>query len=190
MFESFEDFKNYSFIIVVLFSIITIAISGLFFGVTYFILDSTQTAFQSTNCVIENNTLVDSCQELFELGLYPFLALKDVLIWLSFFFIFALAIGLLVLGYQSGRSPVLMGFSVVIVIVMTYISIHISNIYRTLLDNEVFRSMMVDFTVYNKIMLNFPLFVFIITLMAALLSVVNFQRTKVNNPASPVDLDY
>lgn len=188
MFESFENYKDRGIVMVILLSVISIAISGLWFGFIYFTMDAVQTAFESTDCVIANNTLVGSCQELFSLSLYPFLALKDVLIWVSFFFIFALVIGMLVLGYRSGQSPVLMGYLLVIVIAMTYLSIHISNIYRTLLDNAIFRSMMVDFTVYNKIMLNFPWFVFIITLLATMLGIVNYQKSSVNRETD--DLNY
>lgn len=188
MFDSFEDYRDKGLVLVVLFSVIAIAVSGIFFGITYFALDSVQTAFESTDCVIANNTLVDSCQDLFVLGLYPFLNLKEVLVWASFFFIFALVIGMLVLGYRAGQSPVLMGYLVVIVISMTYLSIEISNIYRELLANDAFRSIMVDFTVYNKIMLGFPWFVFIITLMAFFLGIVNYQRSAINKETD--DLNY
>jgi hypothetical protein len=151
-------------------------------------MDSVQTAFETTDCVIENNVLVSSCQELFALGLYPFLALKDILVWVSFFFIFALVLGMLVLGYKSGKSPVLMGYLLVIVIVMTYLSIHISNIYRELLANEVFRGLVVNFTVYNRIMMYFPWFIFIITLLATMLGIVNYQKSSVNSKTD--DLNY
>jgi len=188
MFESFEEYRDQGIVMVILLSVISIAVSGLWFGFLYFTLDSVNDAFLSVDCVIENNTLVSSCQELFSLALYPFLALKDVFVWVSFFFIFALVIGMLVLGYRSGKSPVLMGYLVVIVMAMTYLAIHISNIYRELLVNDVFRSMMVEFGVYNQIMMNFPWFVFIVTLMAALLGIVNYQKSAVNKETD--DLDY
>lgn len=188
MFESFEEYKDRGIVMVILLSVISIAVSGLWFGFLYFTLDSVHDAFLSTDCVIENNTLVESCQELFALALYPFLALKDVLIWVSFFFIFALVIGMLVLGYRSGKSPVLMGYLVIIVIAMTYLSLHIANIYRDLLANEVFRGMMVEFTVYNQLMLHFPWFVFIITLLSLFLSIVNYQKSSVNKETD--DLNY
>lgn len=188
MFESFDEYKKYGVVVAIFLSVISIAISGLWFGFIYFTLDSVHTAFLSTDCVIENNTLVGSCQELFQLGLYPFLELKDLFIWISFFFIFSLVIGMFILGYQSGKSPVLMGYLILVTIIMTYLSIHISNIYRTLLENEVFRSMMVEFVVYNKIMLNFPWFVFIITLFSLMLSIINFQKSAVNKSSD--DLNY
>lgn len=190
MFESFEDYKDKGIVMAVGLSVIAIAVSGIFFAILYFALDSTNTALQASDCVIENNTLVSSCQDLFQLSIYPFLALKDVLVWVSFLFIFALVLGVLVLGYRSGQSPVLMGYLVAIIIAMTYISIHIANIYRDLLSNPVFLSMMTGFVAYNRIMLNFPWFVFIITLMATLLGVVNYQKTKVNKFSDREDLNY
>lgn len=190
MFESFEEYMDRGIIMVILLSIISIAISGMWFGFIYFVLDNVHTAFLTTDCVIQNNTLVSSCQDLFALSLYPFLELKEVLVWVSFFFIFALVLGMIVLGYRSGQSPVLMGYLIVIVIVMTYLGIEISNIYRELLMNDVFRSMMVEFTVYNRIMLNFPWFVFIVTLVATLLGIVNYQKSGVNKGIANDDLNY
>jgi hypothetical protein len=143
-------------------------------------MDITQTNFESVDCVIENNTLVTSCQDLWDMALYPFLNLKEVLIWFSYFFIFGLVISLLILGYHSGKSPVLMGLMVAFIGGITYLGIELSNIYRTMLENDIFRVMMTEFTVYNKIMLNFPWFCFFVGVFSILLSIVNFQKTLVN----------
>jgi hypothetical protein len=95
---------------------------------------------------------------------------------------------MLVLGYQSGKSPVLMGYLIGVVVIMSYLSIHISNIYRELISNDVFRSLVVNFPVYNRIMMYFPWFVFIITLMSVLLGIINYQKTSVNSMET--DLNY
>ena len=182
-----DELTQYGSMTAILLSIIVIFVSGLFFGFVHFTLDSTETAFQSTDCVIQNNSLVSSCQDLFDLALYPFLGLRDVLIWFSFLFIFALVIAMLVLGYKSGKSPVLMGVLVLFVMTLTYLGIEISNVYRGLLENEVFRTVMTDFTVYSQIMLNFPWFIFIVSLSAAMLSIVNWQRTRVNTASGELD---
>jgi hypothetical protein len=188
MLDGLEDIKQYGSVGVILISIFAILISGIFFGATYYLFDSIETAFENTDCVIENNVFVETCQDLWDLSIYPFLALRELLIWFSFFFIFSLVISILVLGYQSGNSPVLMGALVVIVSVISYISIEVSNVYRTLLENDLFRSMMVDFTVYNKIMLYFPWFMFIVSLFAVMMGIVNWQKTRINTPTG--DLDY
>lgn len=187
MFDIIDDIKQYGSITLIIVSLFAILVSGLFFGITYYVMDTTNDAFQTTDCVIENNVYVDSCQDLWELSVYPFLALKELLIWFSFFFIFALAFGILVIGYQSGKSPVLLGVLVTFVMVITYVGIELSNIYRTMLENDVFRAMMLDFTVYNKIILNFPWFTFFIGLLAVTLSVVNFQKTIVNEDKEILD---
>lgn len=188
MLDGLDDIKKYGTIGVILISIFAILISGIFFGATYYVLDNVETAFEDTDCVIDNNVFVEDCQDLWALSIYPFLALRELLVWFSFFFIFSLVISILVLGYQSGNSPVLMGALVVIVSVISYIAIEVSNIYRTLIENDLFRSMMVEFTVYNKIMLYFPWFMFIVSLFAVMMGVVNWQKTRVNTPTG--DLDY
>ncbi len=182
-----SDFKQYGSFVVVIVALIFIVTSGLFFGLLHYTLEVTETAFQSTDCVIENNTLVGSCQDLWELSLYPFLALRSVLVWISILSIFGMALGILLIGYQSGKSPILLGILVLFLIGLTYMAIEVSNIYRTLLENDVFRSMMVDFVVYNKVMLGFPWFVFVLALFSFMLSIANYQRTRVNAPSEELD---
>ena len=187
MFDAFDDIATKGSLTVVILSILAIFLSGIFFGATYYVMDTVEDAFRASDCTIENNVYVDSCQELWELSLYPFLALKELLVWASFFFLFALTLGMLVLGYKAGKSPVLLGLLIMFVIVMTYGAIEISNIYRTMLETDIFRTMMVNFTVYNKVMMNFPWYIFIVSLMSVMLSLVNFQRTRTNNPQEELD---
>lgn len=185
----FEDLSKHGSLYIIFISIIMIAVSGVFLGIVYFTMDATATALETTDCVIENNTLVDSCQELFEMSIYPFLALRHLLVWFSFFFIFATVLGLLMLGYQSGRSPALLGVFTGFVILITYASIEIANMYITLLQSEIFRTMMLEFTVYNKIMVKFPWFVFVISLFSVMIGIVNWQKTRVNVPVQS-ELDF
>lgn len=180
MFDTLDNIKQYGSIGIIIISILMIFVSGIFFGITYYLMDVTETALESTDCVIENNVYVDNCQELWALSVYPFLALRNILIWFSYFFIFALALGMLIAGYQSGKSPVLLGLLIVFVIVLTYLGIEISNVYRTMLEVDVFNSMMIPFVVYNKIMLYFPWFVFFTGILSVMLSIVNFQKTYIN----------
>ena len=182
-----NDIVSKGGIFLLLISFAFIAVSGLFFAGTYFIMDNVNTAFLTADCDIANNSIVSNCQELWELSLYPFLALKNILIWTSFISIFALIVGLLVFGYQSGTRPTLLGCLVVVEILFTYGAIHIANIYRTLIENDIVRGMLSDFTVYNKIMLNFPWFVFIVSLFSLALGVVNWQRTNINTSANTLD---
>jgi len=187
MLEVLNNLENKGIFIGIIISIFVIFVSGLFFGFLYFTLDTTHTALLSSDCVINDNVLVSSCQELFSLALYPFLALKSILIWASFFFIFGLTLALLVLGYRSGTSAVLMGVLISFIGGITYLGILLSNVYRTLLEQDIFRLMMTDFTIYNKIMINFPWFTFFIGLFAVALGIVNFQKTSINTPTGELN---
>jgi len=180
MLESLEDSKRFGSMVFIAVALIFMCLSGVFFGVVYYGMDQTNTALQSANCTIDNNSLVSNCQELFSYSFYPVLALRSLLVWFSYFFIFGLVISMLVIGYKSGSSPVLMGVNVIFTILFTYGAIEISNVYRVMLDNDLFRSMMLEFVVYNKIMVYFPWFTFMICLAALGLGIVNFQKAVVN----------
>jgi len=182
MIEALENFENKGVYVAIFISIFFIFISGLFFGLVYFVMDTTNTSLLVNDCVIDNNTLVSSCQDLFSLGVYPFLALRSILIWASFFFIFGLVIAMLVLGYRSGSSAVTLGIMVTFVGGLTYLGVLLSNVYRDLIGQAVFRSMMTPFTVYNNIMINFPWFVFFVGLFSVILGIVNFQKSSINTP--------
>ncbi len=183
------DLRQYGSIGAIIFSMFAIFVSGLFFGVTYYIMDITESSFQTLDCQISDNVYFDTCQEMFDLSIYPFLALREILVWVSYFFIFALVIGLLVLGYQSGRSPALIGVLVVAIVIVTYLAIEVSNIYRIMLENATFVAIMQPFNVYNSIMLYFPWFMFFVSAFSLLISIVNYQRSPVNQVTSG-DLDY
>lgn len=184
------DLKRYGSLTVIILSLFAIFISGMFFGIAYFVMDVTETSFRANTFEIKNNVFFNNSEQMWELSVYPFLALRELLVWFSFFFIFSLVIGLLVLGYQSGKSPVLLGLLLVFVIFLTYAGIEISNVYRSMLEVEQFRDMMLPFTVYNKIMLNFPWFSFFVGLLSVMLSVVNYQRTNVNSISTREELNY
>lgn len=167
--------------------IILIAISGLVFAGIYFFMDTIQDGLLSADCEISGNVFFTNCQEMWTMIVYPFLNLKVVLVYLSFFSIFILTIGMLLIGYQSGTKPSMLGVLVLIEILIVYGAIPISNIYRTLLDNEIIRNAMIPFKVYNTLMLYFPWFVFIISLFALILGVVNWQRSPVNRVSDELD---
>jgi len=176
-----------SSIMLVVTGIILIAVSGLLFSGMYFFMDTVQNGLLSTDCTIQGNAFFDDCQEMFALAVYPFLNLKTVLVYLSFFSIFILTIGMLLIGYQSGTKHSLMGVLILIEIVIVYGAIEIANIYRTLLDNSVIQSAMIPFGVYNTVMLYFPWFVFIISLFSIALGIVNWQQSPVNRVNEELD---
>jgi len=176
-----------SSMVLVITGIIMIALSGLFFAGMYFFMDTIQTSLLTTNCEITGNALFSDCQGMWSLVVYPFLNLKYILIYLSFFSIFILAIGMLLMGYKSGSNPAFLGIFVLVELLITYGSIHVANIYRLLLNNELIRNAMIPFNVYNTIMLYFPWFVFIISLFALVLGIVNWQKTPVNKASEELN---
>ena len=179
-----SDYINFSSkkntITLVVTALILIAISGMFFAFMYFMMDQVYIGLSASDCVIENNAFFGSCQDMWTMIVYPVLALKEAFIWISFVFIFILVIGMLMLGYKSGTNPAMLGLLVVVEGIITYGSLYVANIYRLLLDNEVIRSALIPFSVYNKIMINFPWFVFIVSLFSLALGIINWQKSPVN----------
>lgn len=188
MLDSLDEIGKYGSISALILSFFAIFMSGIFFAISKYVLDIVQTAFLNTNCIIENNVFVSSCQDLWALSIYPALALKGMFVWMNIFFIFAMVIGMLILGYKSGKNPILLGLLVVFITAFTYLGIEMSNIYITLLENPNFYSMMADFTLYNTLMLKFPWFIFITSLASLMMALANFQRVR--NNSSSEELDY
>lgn len=190
VFSSLDDMRKTGGLTLIILSLLSIFVSGLFFGIFYFAMDVTETSLRANNFPIHNNVFFSDSDGMWELSVYPFLALRELFIWGSFFFIFALTLGLLVVGYQSGKSPVFLGMFIVFVIVVTYFGVEFSNVYRSMLEVELFREMMLPFAVYNRVMLNFPWFSFLVGLLSTMLGIVNYQRTGVNQIPTSDELNY
>ncbi|GAF73691.1 unnamed protein product, partial [marine sediment metagenome] len=82
--------------------------------------------------------------------------------------------------YRAGTTAVLLGVHVTFVGGVVYAAILFSNAYHVFLANNTFREFMVPFTVYNKIMINFPWFMFFVSLFSVILGIVNFQKSSIN----------
>lgn len=188
MFDMLDNLSEKGSMMVVFISIFAIFISGIFFGATYLIMDNAQVGINAADCVIEGNAYVSSCQDLWDMSFNKLLDLKSILVWVSYFFIFALVLGMMMLGYSSGKNPAMLGIILVVTLAATYFGIELGNVYRTMLDNPAFFDMMLPFQIYNKIMLNFPYFTAFVGLFSLMLGIVNFQKARVNSSTS--DLDY
>lgn len=191
MFETFENAgAKFNGVVLLAVSILFMILAGGFFGGTYYVVEKLDDGLRTVDCTIDGNVYVSSCQELFTMTLYPVLAIRSVLVWLSYLMIFLMVVGLLIVGYQNGKSPVMIGLMIVFLVFLVYGSIELANGYRVLLENDIFRDMMTPFTVYNRIMLNLPWFTFIVSLLSTGLSIVNFQRNIVNTKVTSEELDY
>lgn len=182
--------KDKSPVVLIALSIIAIFLSGLFFAFSYFVIGTVQEKLEAVQCDLPEITGYTTCQEWFQDTIYNLLNLKGILIIFSYIFTFVLVLGMLVIGYQVGGKPILMGIYYVVIMILTYGAILLSNVYRTFLDNSIVYEIMQPFTIYNKIMLNFPFFVGFIGLISIGLSIVNYQRVKVNEPNPTTVLDY
>ena len=52
-----------------------ILLSGIFMGLSYYILSALEAAFNAVDCLIPNNIYFSTCQEWFMLSIYPVLVL-------------------------------------------------------------------------------------------------------------------
>jgi len=180
-----NEIKNSAIVIII--SLALIIVSGLGMGFIYYVMDVTETNFVSVECTISDNVFVDDCQELFDIAIYPFLALRHVIVILHLVFVLMLTAGMLLLGYKSGKAPWTMGLNILLSLGLTYLALPISNMFQTLLANQIIYTMMLEFTFYNKVMLNFPWFVFFVSIVSAILSIVNYQRSSVNTPTGTLN---
>ena len=157
--------------------IFLIFISGVIFAISYFVMDNVHTAFLSVDCLIPNNVFVSTCQEWFNLALYPILELKSILIYANYFAIFGFVFALFYMGFRTKKHPALFIVHVISSIIIGYLSIEIGNIYRTILSNDIMYSMLTPFAIYNKIMLYFPQFTFFIIFISGVIGFVGVFKS-------------
>ena len=113
-----------------IFGLLMICVSGLVFGISYYVMDIAQDAFEGANCTLTNNAFFASCQDVWTMFIYPVLGLKTVLVYMSIFFMFILIMGMLLSGYNSGSKPYMLGFLLLVYIGITYASLWVSNFYN------------------------------------------------------------
>lgn len=155
-----------------------IFMSGIMMAISFWIMNTVKVAFEKVHCLIPDNLYFETCQEWFMLSIYPFLDLSRILIWFSYFYIFGVVFGLFYLGWRARKHPSLLAVHLIFSVVVTYLSIEIANVYRTLLENEFMYEILAPFVIYNKIMLNFPTFMFIVVFASGLLGFFGFWKDK------------
>lgn len=151
--------------------------SGLIMALSYYIMVVIENAFKSVDCLIPQNTLVTTCQEWFNLALFPVLNLKYIFVFGNYFLIFGLVFGLFFLGFRSKKHPILFIVHILSSIIFGYLAIEMANIYRTLIANDIIYNILVPFPVYNKIMLYFPQFVFFVIFLSGIIGFMGVFRS-------------
>jgi len=146
-----------------------ITISGLLMALTYFIMETIETSFKSVDCLIPQNIYFTTCQEWFDMALYPVLELRSIFVFANYFFIFGIVFGLFFMGFRTKKHPALLVVHILSSIIIGYLAIEIGNIYRLLISNEIIYNMMIPFAIYNKIMLYLPQFMFFVIFLSGII---------------------
>jgi len=81
-----------------------IAVSGFFMAISYFIMETLETAFRSVDCLIPQNIYFDTCQEWFNMVLYPVLELRSLFVFASYFFYIRSSVWIIFLWDSEQRN--------------------------------------------------------------------------------------
>lgn len=155
--------------------------SGILMGAMYYFMAQTQDTLETIDFPIpteRNNTNITSFQDIADLIYYPILGLRTSLVYISYFFIFAMMLGFGLLAFQSQREPIYFIPYFLILVLYTAFAIPISNIFEGLLTDPFILSMMSEFVIYSKVMLYFPQFIFFTGLGFAAIASIGIIRNK------------
>lgn len=194
--QSGAIFSN--FILLIIFLAVAI-LSGLIAGVVYFQLNTLDTTLHSVNFDLpiqnnqsiympENNKTITDFQGILGIVVYPLLGLRTSLPFLVYFMIFGFIIALGMSAYLTCKNPIFFVLHLLFTFLITYFCIILSNTYSKLLSNPFINSMMLDFTIYNKVMLYLPQIVFFTSLLFGVIAFVNLIKPQ--NDYSMTGLNY
>ena len=173
-------------ILVVFLAIVSFA--GILAGLVFFGMETIHTTLQTINVTIpiqemgSANSNLTTFQDVLGTVIYPFLNLRDTLPYLTYFMVFAFIIGLGITAYMSSKNPVFFIVHLLFTSLITYFSIILGNTYKTLLANPFINSIMIDFTIYNKLMLYLPQIIFFTSLVFASIAFVNVMKPQSSEP--------
>ena len=171
-------------IIIVVIFLCIVAFAGLLAGSIYFSMATLQGVLETVNVTLpvgENGTQhanLTSFQDVMEIVIYPFLELRDTLPYLTYFLVFALIIALGFTAYMSSKNPIFFIVHLLWTFVITYFSIILANTYTTLLVDPFINSIMIDFAIYNKLMLYLPQILFFISLIFGVIAFVSIMKPQ------------
>ena len=161
-----------------------VSFGGLLAGLVFYGMETVDTTLRTINITIpiqevsSANANLTTFQDVFEMIVYPFLNLRNTLPYLTYFMVFAFIIGLGITAYMSSKNPVFFVLHLLFTFVITYFSIILGNTYKTLLSNPFINSIMIDFTIYNKLMLYLPQIIFFTSLVFASIAFVNVMKPQ------------
>lgn len=175
-----------NFTLMILF-VVVVFVVGIIAGIIYFDVATIQTSIKTINFTIPiqnnaslTNNSITNFQDIMGLVVYPILNIKDALPYLVYFLIFALIIGMAITAYVSSRNPIFFTLHVLFLILITYLSILLSNAYVQLISNQFMNQIMADFVIYNKVMLYLPQIIFFTGLLFGIIAFVNLIKPQTN----------
>lgn len=173
---------NYSNLAFILLFMSIVTISGILGGIIYFDMNILEETLLEVNFEIPRETNISSnitdFQDIMEIVVYPFLELRESLVYLTYFMIFGFIISLGIVAYLSTKTPVFFVVHLLYTILLTYFCFILSNAYISMLTQPFINSLMANFIVYNKIMLYLPQVVFFTSLLFGVISFISIIKPQ------------
>lgn len=166
---------------------------GLIAGVIYFDMTTLDSTLRTVNfdLPIQNNASAGNLtdfQDILEIVVYPILGLKESLPYLTYFMVFAFIIALAITAYLTSKNPVFFVVHLLFTFLLTYFCMLLSNTYIQLMSEPFINQMMINFTIYNKLMFYLPQIVFFTSLIFGAISFINIMKPQ--NPAMTGSINY
>lgn len=164
--------------------LVVISVGGLLAGMVYYSVNTLDSTLHTINFALpiqENSTAngnLTDFQDILGLVVYPILELRDALPYLTYFMVFAFIIALGMTAYLSSKNPIFFVLHLLFTVLITYFCIILSNIYKTMMMQPFLNSMMLQFTIYNKLMFYLPQIVFLTSLVFGVISFINIIKPQ------------
>lgn len=184
-----------NFAVLIIF-VVALFVGGILAGLVYYDMNILNSTLQTINfpIPIENNMTnaynITDFQGILGATIYPLLGLSSSLPYLSYFMVFAFIIAMAMTAYVSSKNAVFFVLHLLFTFVIAYFCIILSNTYITLLSNPFINSIMVNFSVYNKLMEYLPAVVLFTSLLFAAIAFVNLMKPQSNMSGNQGALNY
>jgi len=186
---------HYDNLITLVFFLVIVSAVGIFGGLVYFGMNTLEVTLKTVDFVIptEDNTTavalnMSTFQDILGVVVYPFLGLRDSLPYLTYFLVFSFIIALGFSAYLTSKNPIFFVLHLLFTILITYFSFLLSNMYIGLLADPFINALMINFTIYNKLMIYLPQIIFFVSLVFGAIAFINIMKPQ--NKYSSTDINY
>lgn len=187
----------FSNIVILVTFLVVVSVVGLLAGILYYDLELIEGVLKTVNfdLPIENpasigaNNVTDF-QDILGITVYPILGLRTSLPYLTYFLVFGFIIVLGMSAYLSSKNPLFFILHLLFTFLITYFCIIISNTYISLLSDSFINSLMLNFTIYNKLMYYLPQIVFFTSLLFGAIAFINLIKPQNAGIGSQTSLQY